>query len=276
MFIDHIAIETIDLEKMKNFYASSFSCNVSSKYSNPAKGFSSYFLNFKHGARIELIHIESGFTNIEKRKNHIAFTCRNQEEVDQLTDKFREKGTEIKSAARKTGDGYYESVIVDPEGNEIELVALRIFIEPVNEDDLPKILDLQKHCYIEEAELYGDYSILPLQQTLASIKEDFGTQLFLKAIYNGQIVGSVRGNLNNKNAYIGRLIVDPDFRNMGIAKQLIAAIEAKFPHVACYELFTGAKTERNIRLYQKLGYCIKGEKQVSEKLSLIFLEKKNI
>jgi lactoylglutathione lyase len=125
--IEHIAIFTSDLEKVKNFYLHYFEGSASEKYYNSKTGFSSYFISFRTGARIELMHREDmdspqsnglGF-------HHFAFTFKNEDEVVLMTKRFSDDGLPIVSAPRTTGDGYFESVIKDPEGNLIELTCPR-------------------------------------------------------------------------------------------------------------------------------------------------------
>ena len=149
-------------------------------------------------------------------------------------------------------------------------------IEKANQFDLQKILVLQKHCYQSEANLYQDFSIPPLLQDKASIEAEFtsGTT-FLKAMVDDQIVGSVRGKQEGNTCYIGRLIVDPGFQNRRIGSQLMRAIEQVFSDCRRYELFTGHKSEKNLYLYKKLDYQAYKTQVVSEKLTLIFLEKIN-
>ncbi|PRX57217.1 GNAT family N-acetyltransferase [Flagellimonas meridianipacifica] len=142
-------------------------------------------------------------------------------------------------------------------------------------EDLGQILDLQKACYLEEAELYDDFEIPPLTQTLHSIKTDFEKEKFLKIESDGKIIGSVRGFLEKETCKIGRLIVDENFRNKGLGRLLMKEIESKFDSAERFELFTGHKSGRNLSLYNKLGYSEFQKKRINEKLELIFLEKRN-
>lgn len=126
MKIEHIAIWTSDLEKMKKFYLRFFKLKSNIKYYNPQKKFSSYFLSFETGARIELMHkpdIEKNFAQIEPilGLTHFAISLGSKEQVDKLTKQISEEGFRIIGQPRTTGDGYYESIIEDPEGNLIEL-----------------------------------------------------------------------------------------------------------------------------------------------------------
>jgi ribosomal protein S18 acetylase RimI-like enzyme len=143
-------------------------------------------------------------------------------------------------------------------------------------DDLNTILELQKKCYITEAELYNDYNIPPLTQTIDEIKTDFtnGT-LFLKGMVNEELVASVRGISQNETTYIGRLAVKEEFQNRKIGQILMKEIENRLNKCKRYELFTGHKSEKNIRLYQKLGYSEYKTLLVHENLTLVYLEKWN-
>ncbi|RZS92296.1 GNAT family N-acetyltransferase [Aquimarina brevivitae] len=140
-------------------------------------------------------------------------------------------------------------------------------------EDLPEILSLQKECYIEEAELYEDFNIPPLTQTLEELQTDYSKEKIIKIESEGKIIGSVRGQLLQHSCQIGRLIVDKKFRNKGLGKQLMNAIESEFITAKRFELFTGHKSERNLYLYKKLGYKIFDKKKVNDKLTFIFLEK---
>jgi lactoylglutathione lyase len=126
MKIDHTAIWVVDLEKEKEFFLKYFDCTVNGKYMNHAKHFSSYFITFAGGGRVEIMNRE----NIKfKEKNespgyaHIAVKTDSREEVDRLTNMLRKDGIVVDSGPRLTGDGYYESVILDPENNKIEIVS---------------------------------------------------------------------------------------------------------------------------------------------------------
>ena len=142
-----------------------------------------------------------------------------------------------------------------------------------NQKDLPRILELQKDCYQQEAQIYNDYTIPPLLQTLESITTDFENQTFIKIEIQGKIIGSVRGYFENGTCKIGRLIVDKDFQNQGIGSLLIKNIEAHFNHVNTFELFTGDKSAKNLFLYKKLGYIEFKRKIINTNLELIYLKK---
>lgn len=142
-------------------------------------------------------------------------------------------------------------------------------------DDLINILELQKKCYQENATRYNDFEIQPLLQTIDDIKKEFNVQIFLKLEDNHKIIGSVRAFCKDDICYIGKLIVHPEYQNKGFGKKLIIEIEKKFKKVKKYELFTGYKDEKNIYLYEKLGYKIFKEKNVNSNVKLVFMEKYN-
>jgi lactoylglutathione lyase len=126
MKIEHLAIWTKDLDNMRKFYLEFFDLSSNEKYYNPKKQFSSYFLAFENGARIELMHrpdiseimVKSDFI---QGLAHFAISVGTKEQVDLLTDRIRKSGYRVIGEPRTTGDGYYESVIADPEGNLIEI-----------------------------------------------------------------------------------------------------------------------------------------------------------
>lgn len=141
--------------------------------------------------------------------------------------------------------------------------------------DLKPILRLQKECYQTEAEIYQDNDIPPLRQDLKSLEEEFTQATILKAEILGELVGSVRGYIDNETAHIGKLIVAPDFQNRGIGRLLIEAIEATLSGCQQFELFTGSLSTKNLHLYSKLGYHEFRRQQVSDHLTMIFLRKPN-
>lgn len=127
MRIEHIAIWCRDIEKMKAFYMRYFNATSNNLYTNPIKQFNSYFLSFETGARIELMQMPNVLNNQYASGSeyygfsHFAVSVGNKEKVDALTIQFANDGYEIVSQPRTTGDGYYESVVLDPEGNKIEI-----------------------------------------------------------------------------------------------------------------------------------------------------------
>ena len=127
MKIEHIAMYVRDLEGMKEFYKTYFGAVSNEKYHNPRTGLSTYFLSFSDGTRLELMHrpdvTEEKKDLLSVGYTHLAFSTGSREGVDSLTQQLAEDGFEVLSGPRTTGDGYYESCILDPEGNQIEIIA---------------------------------------------------------------------------------------------------------------------------------------------------------
>ncbi|EHG3205873.1 hypothetical protein BJM59_10320 [Listeria monocytogenes] len=124
MKIEHVALWTTNLEQMKQFYVTYFCATANDLYENKTKGFTSYFLSFEYGARLEIMS-RTDVTGKTTGENlgwaHIAISTGTKEAVDELTEKLRQDGFAIAGEPRMTGDGYYESVVLDPEGNRIEI-----------------------------------------------------------------------------------------------------------------------------------------------------------
>jgi GNAT superfamily N-acetyltransferase len=148
-----------------------------------------------------------------------------------------------------------------------------MIVEQANVEDVEEILALQKLAYQSEAAIYNDYTIPPLTQTLEEIEADFAKQVFLKVVVDGRIVGSVRAHVREGTCFVGRLIVHPDFQNRGIGTMLLNGIEEVFYDAERFELFTGSRSEKNLYLYQKLGYQMFRGEELTDKVSLAFLEK---
>lgn len=124
MKIEHIALWVQDLEIMKEFYTKYFVANAGDKYHNPQKNFSSYFLSFSTGTRVEIMH-KPEIAALKEYQTiglaHFAISVGTEEKVNQLTEELAKEGFEISEYPRWTGDGYYESKVFDPEHNLIEL-----------------------------------------------------------------------------------------------------------------------------------------------------------
>jgi len=126
MKINHIALYTNELEKMKQFYETYFEAKVNTGYHNINTGLKTYFLSFEDNSRIEIMTRP----NMEQQNNspahlgyiHLAFSVGSKENVDLLTNTLKRDGYTIFSNPRTTGDGYYESCILDPDGNQVEIV----------------------------------------------------------------------------------------------------------------------------------------------------------
>lgn len=127
MRIEHVAIWARDLEALKIFYVKYFHCKAGEKYVNQKKNFESYFLSFDDGARLEIMQMPGVAEVITKDTmqyfgfTHLAISVGSKEKVDSLTEILRTDGYAIVGEPRTTGDGYYESVVLDPEQNRIEI-----------------------------------------------------------------------------------------------------------------------------------------------------------
>lgn len=127
MKIEHIAIWVTDLERMKDFYVNYFNVSPNDKYINKEKNFESYFLSFESGARLELMKMptvpDSKDDPYKQYKGfiHFAISVGTKYDVNSITDKLKKDGFEILDEPKETGDGYYESIVLDPENNRIEI-----------------------------------------------------------------------------------------------------------------------------------------------------------
>ena len=127
--IHHVALWVEDLEAVCAFYVHAFGAVAGPLYQNPAHGFASRFLSFESGARIELmktvdLHPVVHAPGAQRMGlTHLAIALGSEQAVDELTERLRAMGCPVLDEARRTGDGYYESVVLDPEGNRIELTA---------------------------------------------------------------------------------------------------------------------------------------------------------
>ncbi|MCL2751676.1 MAG: GNAT family N-acetyltransferase [Firmicutes bacterium] len=151
--------------------------------------------------------------------------------------------------------------------------AAEIKITRADERDFSEILELQKLAFRENALRYNDFTITPLTQTLEELAAQAKDHVILKAADGGRIVGTVRGCLKNGYCSLGKLCVHPDYQNQGIGRRLIAAIESEFGSVT-FRFVTGYLDEKNIALYQKLGYRIYQSERIPGDPCSVFMEKK--
>ena len=146
-------------------------------------------------------------------------------------------------------------------------------IEKACKEDLREILKLQYLAYQSEAKLFNSQAIPPLTQTLEDVQHEYEKGIILKATDEaGSIIGSVRAYCENGTVYIGKLMVHPDHQGKGIGTKLLIAIEACYTNVR-YELFTSTRSQKNIHMYEHLGYKIFNEKAINEELRFVYLEK---
>lgn len=128
MHIHHIALWTMQLEELKNFYVTYFKGSSNDKYTNPKKGFESYLISFDEpSASIEIMRKTDVATPADPMPHiglaHFSFSTGSKEAVLELTERFRRDGFTIASEPRTTGDGFFESAILDPDGNLVEITV---------------------------------------------------------------------------------------------------------------------------------------------------------
>ena len=142
-----------------------------------------------------------------------------------------------------------------------------------NQTDFPEILAIQKKAFLSEAEFYQNFNIQPMTQTLEEMKTECREKIVLKAIVNGQIVGSIRANTTEDICMVNKLVVLPEFQKRGIGKKLLQEIEIYFTDVDKFKLQTGAFSESNIGLYTKTGYQIVGRSMFEGGVEAVVMEK---
>lgn len=129
MHIEHVAVWTADLETLRAFYETYFGATAGDKYASPERQFESYFLTFASGARLELMRMPDlaespGGTDVRREGYaHLALSAGSREQVDALTARLGADGYPVVDGPRQTGDGYYESVVLDPDGNRVEITV---------------------------------------------------------------------------------------------------------------------------------------------------------
>jgi ribosomal protein S18 acetylase RimI-like enzyme len=146
-------------------------------------------------------------------------------------------------------------------------------IERADEADVEVLFALQKIAFLSEAEVYGDYHIRPLVETLDEALADFRRHVVYKAVIDGCVVGSVRAHLEGDTCHIGRLMVHPELRGHGLGTALIERIEEHFANARRFALFTGEASDGNLRLYGRLGYREYDRRPVTDAVTMRLMEK---
>lgn len=136
-----------------------------------------------------------------------------------------------------------------------------------------ELLHVQKAAFESEATVNGVRTIPPLAQTLEDFDASLRENTYLAARLDGALVGLVRGRMQDGTCHLGRLAVLPEYQGRGIGRRLLAAIEARFGGARRFELFTGARSEGNIRLYAGLGY--RQMRNEAGEIDLVYMEKPN-
>lgn len=158
-------------------------------------------------------------------------------------------------------------------------MGMSVTISAADARDAEQILKLQYLCYQSEAELYGDYSIEPLTQSLDALRAELAEGHALVARLGDEVVASVRGRADEAGTVrLAKLIVHPRMRRHGLGGRLLDAIEGHFagdpaPAAKRFRLFTGHRSEGNLRLYRSKGYEAVATREIGPRLTLVTLEK---
>jgi ribosomal protein S18 acetylase RimI-like enzyme len=147
-------------------------------------------------------------------------------------------------------------------------------VGPAGPADAGAVLTVQRAAYVAEAQLYGDPAIPPLTETLDEVRAAVAAGAVLVARDGHRVVGAVRARVDGDVCHIGRLVVAPDAQSRGIGTALLAAVEAAYAGRAReVRLFTGERSEANLRLYRRAGYAVVGAQRVADHLTLVHLSK---
>ena len=152
----------------------------------------------------------------------------------------------VRRTAERRPDLVHPSRVVD--GLELKRATL---------GDAAELLTLQRACWVQEAQANDTLDIPALHESLADVEADLRRWDTWVARSAGRLVGSARGRLDGDVWHIGRLMVAPDLQGRGIGRQLLALIERVAPpEAASYSLFTGSRSESNLRRYRRAGYRV--------------------
>lgn len=240
--LTHIALWTTQLETLRDFYVRYFNGTSNEKYVNPKKGFASYFVYFESGPALEIMQ-RTDVTEPQEKEYiglaHLAFHVRSKEEVDRQVERFRQAGYVIAGEPRTSGDGYYEGVILDPDGNRIELVAFgEPEIAPATYPPYPLLLDAD-----------------PDQAKVDAYWKESDSFV---AIWRGACVGVIVVKpLAEGEAEIMNLAVAPIFRGRGIARRLLRYVSTQWAvEQGIHRLIirTGTSSAVPLLLYQQEGF----------------------
>ncbi|GGZ87695.1 GNAT family N-acetyltransferase [Streptomyces subrutilus] len=156
-------------------------------------------------------------------------------------------------------------------------MGMSVTISAAAAEDAEQILKLQYLAFQREAELYGNYLIQPLTQSLDSLKAELAADTVLVARLGGEVVGTVRGNVDGDGTgRIAKLCVHPRLQGHGLGARLLRAVEealAGHDGTVRFRLHSGHRSESNLRLYRKAGYLAVGGRTASDGVQLVILEK---
>ena len=121
-------------------------------------------------------------------------------------------------------------------------------------EEATRLLQIQRTAFQQEAETNGVRCLPPLAQDLEGFLRETASHTYLVARLGDRPLGLVRGRMEGDTCHVGRLAVMPDYQGRGIGRRLLTALEARFAKASRFELFTGAKSAKNVALYTLLGY----------------------
>ncbi|WP_418956049.1 GNAT family N-acetyltransferase [Streptomyces tritici] len=158
-------------------------------------------------------------------------------------------------------------------------MGMSVTISAATGQDAERILKLQYLCYQSEAELYGDWGLEPLTQSLDDLRAELERGHALVARLGDEVVASVRAEADEAGTvHIDKLIVHPRLRRHGLGGRLLDAIERHYaaepaPAAKRFQLFTGHRSDGNLRLCRSRGYEQVATRQVGPRFTLVTLEK---
>ena len=130
------------------------------------------------------------------------------------------------------------------------------------ESDILELYRLQLLTFESEAEMIGSRMVPALMESEEEFKATF-TQWHTYKLVDQYDDGVVE---------VGRLMVHPDYRQQGLARELLAFVDEQ-----CSQdrrvLYTCTKSWINIKLYTKMGYKAVREIQDDTGLSFVYMEK---
>lgn len=141
--------------------------------------------------------------------------------------------------------------------------------------DLEEILVVQKLAFQSEAVLYNNSNIDPMVECIENLKKEFpdSNKKIFVAIKGSRIIGSIRTKTKGQICQIQKLSVHPYFQHKGVGKSLVKHAECSQINCKKFELFTGEKSEQNIRFYNKLGYAITNTELYPDGVHMVYMEK---
>lgn len=242
MRLTHVALWTNDPERLRDFYITWFGGKSNEKYENPAKGFSSYFVSFEEGCSLEIMQrkdIAEVYATPHIGLTHIAFYAGTKEKVDLLIERFRQVGYTIAGEPRFTGDGYYEGVVLDPDGNPVEVIA-------------------HKEVTITRSLFYPYDLLLLADPEQAKVDAYLPSSDCFIATLGDAIVGVIVVQKQEDNsAEVMNLAVSENFQRRGIARKLLRYITetwSKEKEVDKLLIRTGTSAPGPFMLYQQEGF----------------------